>query len=89
MGAKKWSYLKSFDYRQLRPVIHRYYVLSTPYRALFLPLTSDLRPLTSSPMSPLLLLALSLTAADPIAADLVLRGGTVYDGSNTEGAVAT
>ena len=33
------------------------------------------------------LLALSLAAADPVAADLVLRGGTVYDGSNTEGAI--
>lgn len=33
------------------------------------------------------LLALSITAADPVAADLVLKGGTVYDGNNTEGAI--
>src|SRR3954454_6443922 len=33
------------------------------------------------------LLALSMAAADPVAADLVLRGGTVYDGSNAEGAI--
>jgi len=33
-----------------------------------------------------LLVTFSLLAADPIAADLVLRGGTVYDGSNSEGA---
>ena len=32
-----------------------------------------------------LLLALALTAADPIQADLVLRGGTLYDGSGGEG----
>jgi N-acyl-D-amino-acid deacylase len=34
------------------------------------------------------LLAVSLLAADPVAADLVFRGGTVFDGSNTDGAVA-
>jgi len=33
------------------------------------------------------LVACSLLAADPVAADLVLRGGTVYDGSNAEGAI--
>jgi N-acyl-D-amino-acid deacylase len=38
-------------------------------------------------MSSLLFLALALTAADPIAADLVLKGGTVYDGNNTEGVI--
>src|SRR5262245_42382290 len=31
------------------------------------------------------LLALSLLAADPVQADLVLRGGTLYDGSGGEG----
>jgi N-acyl-D-aspartate/D-glutamate deacylase len=39
------------------------------------------------PMPVALLLALSALAADPVAADLVLRGGTVYDGANAEGAV--
>src|SRR6478736_122959 len=34
-----------------------------------------------------LLAALSFIAADPVAADLVLRGGTVYDGSNSEGTI--
>src|SRR6185436_17501405 len=34
-------------------------------------------------MTPLLL-ALALTAADPIQADLVLRGGTLYDGTGGE-----
>src|SRR5262245_6057513 len=38
-------------------------------------------------MSASLLLAASLLAADPISADLVLRGGAVYDGSNNEGMV--
>src|SRR5436190_22970107 len=33
-------------------------------------------------MSSAILIALSLITADPIVADLVLRGGTVYDGSN-------
>jgi N-acyl-D-aspartate/D-glutamate deacylase len=33
------------------------------------------------------LLALSLVAADPVAADIVLRGGTIYDGTNREGAI--
>jgi N-acyl-D-aspartate/D-glutamate deacylase len=33
------------------------------------------------------LLALSVLAADPVAADIVLRGGTVYDGANNEGAI--
>jgi N-acyl-D-amino-acid deacylase len=30
---------------------------------------------------------LSFLAADPVTADLVLRGGTVYDGSNSEGTI--
>src|SRR6476620_11878900 len=34
-----------------------------------------------------LLLTLVLTVADTLSPDLVLRGGTVYDGSNTEGAI--
>src|SRR5204863_6036789 len=34
-----------------------------------------------------LLAAFSLLAADPIAADLVLHGGTIYDGSNSEGLI--
>jgi N-acyl-D-amino-acid deacylase len=34
-----------------------------------------------------LLVTLSLITADPVAADLVLRGGTVYDGSNVEGTI--
>ena len=34
-----------------------------------------------------LLLAFTLLAADPIQADLVLRGGTLYDGSGGEGVV--
>jgi N-acyl-D-amino-acid deacylase len=34
-----------------------------------------------------LFFALALTAADPVSADLVLRGGTVYDGSNSEGTI--
>lgn len=34
-----------------------------------------------------LLLAFTLLAADPIQADLVLRGGTLYDGSGGEGMV--
>lgn len=34
-----------------------------------------------------LLLVCSLLAADPVKADLVLRGGTVFDGSNQEGAI--
>jgi len=38
-------------------------------------------------MPAVLLLAISLAGADPIAADLVLRGGAVYDGSNAEGAI--
>src|SRR6478736_2279943 len=38
-------------------------------------------------MSSLLFLALSVVAADPVAADLVLRGGTVYDGNNTEATI--
>src|SRR5438270_2094059 len=38
-------------------------------------------------MSATLLLTLSLVAADPITADLVLRGGTVYDGGTAEGAI--
>jgi N-acyl-D-amino-acid deacylase len=33
-----------------------------------------------------LLLALALTTADPVQADLVLRGGTLYDGAGGEGA---
>src|SRR5262245_37947055 len=36
-------------------------------------------------MHAVLFVTLSFLAADPIAADLVLRGGTVYDGSNSEG----
>ena len=38
-------------------------------------------------MTAALLLAASLLATDPIPADLVLRGGAVYDGSNNEGMV--
>jgi N-acyl-D-amino-acid deacylase len=38
-------------------------------------------------MSAAFLLSFSLLAADPVAADLVLRGGTVYDGSNSEGTI--
>src|SRR5206468_12523527 len=38
-------------------------------------------------MSAALLLSLSILVADPVAADLVLRGGTVYDGSNSDGAI--
>jgi N-acyl-D-amino-acid deacylase len=38
-------------------------------------------------MSTTFLLALSLVAADPVAADLVLRGGTVYDGTNNDGVI--
>src|SRR6187397_3035829 len=38
-------------------------------------------------MSAILLLVLSLPVADPVTADLVLRGGTVYDGSNSAGSV--
>src|SRR5262245_9524909 len=34
-----------------------------------------------------LLLACSVLVADPIAADLVLRGGPVYDGTNADGAI--
>jgi N-acyl-D-amino-acid deacylase len=33
------------------------------------------------------LVMVSLLAADPVAADLVLRGGTIYDGSDAEGIV--
>lgn len=38
-------------------------------------------------MSSLLFLALSVVAADPIAADIVLRGGTIYDGNNSEATI--
>jgi N-acyl-D-amino-acid deacylase len=38
-------------------------------------------------MHAVVLITLSFLAADPIAADLVLRGGTVYDGSNSEGTI--
>jgi N-acyl-D-amino-acid deacylase len=38
-------------------------------------------------MSSIFFIALSLVTADPVSADLVIRGGTVYDGSNTEGAI--
>src|SRR5262245_54461738 len=34
-----------------------------------------------------ILILASLLAADPISADLVLRGGTVFDGSNAEGTI--
>jgi N-acyl-D-amino-acid deacylase len=38
-------------------------------------------------MSPSFLLALSLLAADPVTADLVLRGGTIHDGNGGDGVV--
>jgi N-acyl-D-aspartate/D-glutamate deacylase len=38
-------------------------------------------------MAPTLLLVLSLLSADPVQADLVLRGGTLHDGSGGEAAV--
>jgi len=38
-------------------------------------------------MSSAFIVAISLLAADPVSADLVLRGGTVYDGSNAEGTI--
>jgi N-acyl-D-amino-acid deacylase len=38
-------------------------------------------------MSAVLCLALSILTADPVAADLLLRGGTIYEGSNAEGSI--
>ena len=40
-----------------------------------------------APMTTTLFLAAALLAADPVQADLVLKGGTLYDGSGGEGVI--